>query len=130
VLRGVGAGADEDGGRLAEATGDRQHLGGGLLHRTARVVDEDEDFSHGCAPCLLSLAQTNLWVVRNSASLVPPSPSSVTMVPCSRGGRLLVASTWVQALARPTWPASTPRSARAHSSTGFFFAAMIPLKEG
>ena len=54
----------------------------------------------------------------------------VTIVPCSRGGRLVVASTAVAALARPTWPASTPRSERLHSSTGFFLAAMIPLKEG
>ena len=62
--------------------------------------------------------------------LAPPSPSSVTIVPCVRGGRAVTVSTTVHAAARPTSSALTPRSASDHVSTGFFFAAMIPLNDG
>ena len=96
-LRGLGAGADVDGGRLAEAAGDGQQLGGRLADLAAGVVDEDENFSHGCVS-----PQRNFWADRNSASLVPPSPSSVTSWPCSRGGRLAKEVTLVQAASRPT----------------------------
>jgi hypothetical protein len=44
--------ADEHSRGLAEAAGDGQQLGRGLADVTARVVDEDENFSHVCeSPC-------------------------------------------------------------------------------
>jgi hypothetical protein len=54
----------------------------------------------------------------------------VTLTPSPFGGRPAKSSTWLVALARPTVDGSTPRSASDLVSTGFFLAAMIPLKEG
>src|SRR5680860_47814 len=73
----------------------------------------------------------NFLLTRNSASFAAPDPSSsVTTSPCVRGGRASVDSTVVHAADRPTFSASTPRSASDQVSTGFFFAAMIPLNDG
>jgi hypothetical protein len=47
-----------------------------------------------------------------------------------RGGRGTASSTSVSEPARPTSPASRPRSATDHVCTGFFLAAMIALKLG
>jgi hypothetical protein len=53
-LGAVGAGADVDGGGLAEAAGDRQQLSGCLAQASVGVVDENEYFSHGgVLPCLV-----------------------------------------------------------------------------
>src|SRR5512139_110195 len=124
----VGRGADEHRGRLAETAGDRQELVGGLAHHTVDMVDENQDFAHCQLP---DLPQMNFFDARNPASAVAPEPSSsVTISPCVRGGRAAVSSTWLHEADRPTWDASTPRSESDHVSTGFFFAAMIPLNEG
>src|SRR5699024_5133959 len=105
--------ADEDGGGLAEAAGDGEELSGGLADLAVRVVDENENCCHDYFTSFFTSRdrQMNLREARNSASLVPPSPSSATIVPCSRGGRLVISWTAVQAASRPTWEASTPRSA-------------------
>jgi hypothetical protein len=53
----------------------------------------------------------NFLEARNSVSAAAPEPSSsLTISPWLRGGRAVVSSTAVQATARPTSPASTPRS--------------------
>ena len=75
-------------------------------------------------------AQMNFWPARNSASCLPPSPSSLTIVPAVRAGRCAAESTAVHAPTRPTSSAPIPRSPRSSDSTGFFFAAMIPLNDG
>ncbi|GAQ68283.1 hypothetical protein SsS58_08742 [Streptomyces scabiei] len=56
--RGGGVGgtrAERDGDGLADPAGQRQQLQGGLADGTARVVDVDENFSHGIA--LLRIAK-------------------------------------------------------------------------
>src|SRR6201996_4248454 len=72
----------------------------------------------------------NFWVTRNSATLLPPSPSSLTIVPAARGGRSAKSTTSVAALARPTSAVSMPASAADITCSGFFLAAMIPLNDG
>src|ERR1700749_1339440 len=72
----------------------------------------------------------NFCVTRNSATLVPPSPSSLTTVPAARGGRSAKSTTSVCALPRPTSDGSIPASAQDSTCSGFFFAAMIPLNDG
>lgn len=54
----------------------------------------------------------------------------MTISPFVRGGRSRVADTDDHAADKPTWSGSTPRSPSVHDSTGFFFAAMIPLNDG
>src|SRR5690606_20152410 len=117
--------AEHDRRGLADAAGDGQELQRRLGDLTGRRIDQNENFSHGQAP-----THTNFLDARNSTSLMPPSPSSVTISPAVRGGRGVVDRTLVQALSRPTSPASMPRSARLHCSTGFFLAAMMPLNDG
>src|SRR6478736_4654969 len=70
------------------------------------------------------------WATRYSAIFVPPSPSSVTFSPAVLGGFGVDASTLEPALATPTSSASTPISASVSVVTSFFFAAMMPLKDG
>src|SRR5690606_15779775 len=112
--------------RLAQACGDREQLVRGLLDRAVDVVDDNENFRHGS-----NAPQMNFFEARNSTSAVAPEPSSsLTISPAVRGGRAAVSSTAVQAAARPTWPASTPRSLSDRVSSGFFLAAMMPLKDG
>src|SRR6202000_948760 len=72
----------------------------------------------------------NFWVTRNSATLVPPSPSSLTTVPAARGGRSAKSTTSVDPLPRPTSDGAIPGSAQDSPCSGFFFAAMIPLNDG
>ncbi len=73
----------------------------------------------------------NFLDARNSTSAVAPEPSSsVTISPWLRGGRSSVPSTADHAASRPTSPASTPMSESDQVSSGFFFAAMIPLNDG
>ena len=67
---------------------------------------------------------------RYSAILVPPSPSSLTFSPAVFGGLGVEDSTVDPALSRPTSSPSTPMSARVMVLTSFFFAAMMPLKDG
>src|ERR1700722_4438080 len=67
---------------------------------------------------------------RKSASADPPSPSPFTICPAARAGRRTADSTALRAPPGPTSDASTPRSARLHVCTGFFFAAIIPLNDG
>ncbi len=57
------------------------------------------------------------WAARNSASCLPPSPSSLTIVPAVRAWRSATASTAVQAPLRPTSSESMPRSDRSRDST-------------
>ena len=52
------------------------------------------------------------------------------MVPAWRGGRAAKLTTSVAAAPRPTSAGSIPASAMLSFSTGFFLAAMIPLKDG
>ena len=47
-----------------------------------------------------------------------------------RGGRLANSTTAEVAPAKPTSSGLTPRSARERLCTGFFLAAMMPLKDG
>ncbi len=54
----------------------------------------------------------------------------LTIVPAVRAGRSTAESTLVQAPSRPTASASMSRSSRSRDSTGFFLAAMMPLKDG
>ncbi len=64
------------------------------------------------APFPRSAAQMNFLAARNSVSAVAPEPSSsLTISPAVRGGRAVVSSTSLHATDRPTWAASTPRSA-------------------
>ena len=73
----------------------------------------------------------NFFEARNSASAVAPEPaSSVTISPCVRGGRSSVSTTSVHAAPAPTCAASTPRSDSDQVSSGFYFAAMMPLNDG
>src|ERR1700735_5147000 len=72
----------------------------------------------------------NLAVTRNSATLLPPSPSSLTTVPAWRGGRSAKSTTSVDAFPKPTRLVSIPASAQDSTCSGFFFAAMIPLNDG
>src|SRR6202044_1317289 len=72
----------------------------------------------------------NLAVTRNSATLLPPSPSSLTTVPAARGGRSAKSTTSVAALARTPRLGSIPASAQDSTCSGFFLAAMIPLNDG
>ena len=67
---------------------------------------------------------------RNSTSSVPPLPSSVTMVPLARGGATVASTTLEREPAQPTSEASMDAAARSSVSTGFFYAAMMPLNEG
>jgi hypothetical protein len=71
-LGGLGAGADVDGGGLAEAARQGEQLGGRLAELAADVVDEDENFSH--ENVFLSADQRNLPAARNSASLCRRRP--------------------------------------------------------
>jgi hypothetical protein len=79
---------------------------------------------------LAVLRSDELLAARKSAALTPPSPSSLTTVPAWRGGRLAKLTTSVAAAPSPPGPGSMPASARLRVSTGFFLAAMIPLKDG
>ncbi|CAM5243587.1 hypothetical protein SGLAM104S_03236 [Streptomyces glaucescens] len=98
-----GAVAEGDGDRLADAAGQGQQLQGRLADGTVHVVDVDEDFSHGTSSLLLAKLrggqlgadQMNFWPARNSASCLPPSPSSLTIVPAVRAGRSVAESTLV-----------------------------------
>src|ERR1700760_2656171 len=72
----------------------------------------------------------NRCATRKSPSADPPSPSSFTISPAVRAGRRSADTTEDHAAPSPTSDASTPRSARLHVVTGFFFAAMIPLNDG
>ena len=122
--RRVGAGAHQHGGGLADALGQGQQLVGDLLDIAVDVLDEHKYFSHCWAP------QMNFCADRKSAMATPPLPSSVTIVPLAFGGRAAASSTTDHAAARPTSLAATPRPARSRVSTGFFLAAMMPLKDG
>jgi len=94
------------------------------------VVDEDENFSHGWLPLSAGAGSDELL---GGQELGEPG-AAVALVgeiwPCWRGGRLVNDSTFVHAASSPTCEVSTPRSDSDHVSTGFFFAAMMPLKEG
>jgi hypothetical protein len=93
------------------------------------VVDEDENLSHEGYSFSLVPDQMNLRAARNAASLAPPSPSSVTISPCSRGGRFDGQDLGVGA-AEADLTGVDAQVGQLHVSTGFFLAAMIPLKEG
>src|SRR6266702_2595170 len=112
-------------GGLAEPAGQRDQLVGDLLHLAVRVLREHKDLSHAAFP-----PQMNFCAARNSAALTPPSPSSLTTMPASRGGLCAKLTTSVAAAPRPTWAGSSPASATLSTSTGFFLAAMIPLNDG
>src|SRR5690606_20493353 len=120
--------ADPYRGGLAEPVRQRQQFERDLLDLTVDVVDEDENLRH--CPLIPFPGQMNFFDARNSAIFAPPSPSSVTISPLARGGASAKSTTSVAAFARPTCEASMPASARPSVSTGFFLAAMIPLKEG
>src|SRR5690606_40242689 len=116
-------------GGLADALGDREQLVGGLADRAVDVVDQNQNFRHWIRSP--SASQMNFLDARNSTSAVAPDPSSsLTISPAVRAGRSVTFSTVVHAASRPTSPASTPMSDRLSDSSGFFFAAMMPLKDG
>ncbi len=113
--------AQSNGDGLTHTTRQRQQLQRGLADGTVHVVDKDENFSHGTSiSCVCEVdgergtagTQMNFWPARNSASALPPSPSSFTIVPAVRAGRCAAESTAVHAPARPTSSASIPRSSR------------------
>src|SRR5204862_4980170 len=114
--------------RLAEPAGQRDQLERDLLDVIADVLREHQDLSH-CRSVSFP-AQMNFCVARNSATLTPPSPSSLTTVPAWRGGRWACSTTSVAAPPSPTRAGSMPASASDIICTGFFFAAMMPLNDG
>src|ERR1700712_4453476 len=90
------------------------------------MFDEHQNFTHEC----VSLSQTSRCATRNSAMWSPPEPSSGTFSPADLVGRGAPDTTCVDAFANPNVEASRPRSAADRVDTGFFFAAMMPLKFG
>ena len=86
------------------------------------------DGSMGVVPAMLSERLGVPAVTLGSEVTV--DATTVTISPAVRGGRASVPSTLVHACSRPTSPASTPMSDRDQVSSGFFFAAMIPLNDG
>jgi hypothetical protein len=84
--------------RRAMVSSSRSSCGGAV-----GVVDEDENFSHvGVSLSGRRPGQMNLRAARNSASLVPPSPSSVTICPGRAADAWRTRSTVVHAASRPT----------------------------
>jgi hypothetical protein len=72
----------------------------------------------------------NFFDARNSASAAPPEPLVGDDLALAARRALLGLLDLRPRGARPTCEASTPRSASDQVSTGFFFAAMIPLNDG
>ena len=68
LLRGVEAGADQDGGGLAQARGQRQQLEGDLLDLAVDVLDENQDLCHVVSPPAL---RRTSWT-RGTRGACPP----------------------------------------------------------
>src|SRR5699024_4220193 len=81
--------ADHHGGRLAERPRRCEQLERGLVDLTILLVDKDQNLRHALSPvsngtfCWLVIRarQSSFWPTRYSATLVPPSPSSLTRSP-------------------------------------------------
>src|ERR1019366_956968 len=128
-LRSGRGAADDDRGGIAEPScGGEQFCTGGD-GSSAGQFDEYEYVGHGCFSWFFR-AQMSFAAARKSAIWVPAVPSSVMTVPPSRGGRGVTVVTTDHEFAPPASPAEIPRSASVRVSTGFFLAAMSPLKFG